>query len=80
MIRPSLESQQEWGSSGSRAGEEWGREQREMGHPEQGTSVFSTNVLMNSSLRQFLSNGLLLSEASFASMFVSHFMCMCMYM
>ena len=53
MIRgemPSLESQQDWGSSGSRAGEEWGREQREMGHPEQGTSVFSTNVLMKCSV------------------------------
>ena len=53
MIRgemPSLESQQEWGSFGSRAGEEWGREQREMGHPEQGTSVFSTNILMKCSV------------------------------
>ena len=37
-------------------------------------------VPLLSSLRQFLSNGLVLSEASFASMFVSHFMCMCMYM
>ena len=35
MIRgemPSPWRQQEWGSSSSKAGEEWGREQREMGH------------------------------------------------